>query len=312
MRRHNFGYLVYRKIKYSYFHDRSPLVAAIKVTQRCNLHCIHCPWVNKITEDLSTNEWKKIIDRLYNMGCTAIYVEGGEPTLRQDIEELIDYIKFKNIRIVLFTNGTRTINKINTDAIWISIDGIEEHHDIARGKGTFQRILTTLSDNSEKNIFSMTTLSKLNVSKIEELCHILSKTSLKGLIFNYMYPYQGIEQEALSKEERIASASLLIKLKQKYPLIASSNTYLKMVGSKDKVCHPWMLTMVTADGKIKQGCTVEPVEKPDCNQCDMMCGLEASAGLDLRPDSVEFWSKNNFLPYVYYLKPWIIKLLNNE
>jgi len=268
--------------------------------------------VNKITQDLPTPTWKRIIDDIYQMGCTVIFVEGGEPTLRPDLEKLIDYMKNKGFKVVLFSNGTRPINHLEPDAIWISIDGIEEHHNKIRGTGTFQKIMHTLKDNPEKNILSITTLSKLNVGRLEELCQVLSNTSLKGLIFNYMYPYQGIRLEALSREERVHSARRLMELKRIYPKIASSDSYLKMVGQKDKVCYPWILMLATADGKLTHGCTVEPTEDADCGKCDMMCGLEASAGFDLRPDSIAFWNKSNFLPPSHLVPGWITKLLNND
>jgi MoaA/NifB/PqqE/SkfB family radical SAM enzyme len=305
-------YLTYRKLKYSYLGDTSPAVASIKVTQRCNLRCKHCTWVNKITDDLPLDRWRQIVDTLYKRGCAVVFIEGGEPTLREDIAQIIGYVKRKGLACVLFTNGTRELTGLNPDAIWISIDGTQKSHDQIRGRGSYQKIMATLKAYPEKNTYSMTTLSKANADEIEAICKELSATSLKGLIFNFIYPYQDIKQEMLSKDERIACARRILDLKRKYPKIISSDSYLKVVGQPDKRCHPWLLLLVTADGKITQGCTVEPMEERNCEVCDMMCGLEATLGFELKRDSVQFWNRNHILPRVDYYPDWILRILNRE
>jgi len=86
MFRKTIPYLAYRKIKYSYLGDTSPAVASIKVTQRCNLRCKHCTWVNKVTQDLPLERWRGIIDTIYQTRFVRWYLwRGGEPTLREDI-----------------------------------------------------------------------------------------------------------------------------------------------------------------------------------------------------------------------------------
>lgn len=315
MFRHSILYFLYRKIKYAYFKDQSPLVASIKVTQRCNLRCIHCTWVNKIKEDLPLERWKEIIDTTYERGCYIIFIEGGEPTLREDLVEIVKYIRQKGMLCVLFTNGTRGLPNCDLDAIWMSIDGNETSHNQIRGEGAYQKVMDTLDKFPDKNTFSMTTLSKVNASDIEAICRDLSSTSLKGLIFNFMYPYKGTaDQYALSTEERIACANQILELKQKYPKIVSSDSYLRAVGQPDKSCYPWLLLLVTADAKVSHGCTVEPAEDRNCDLCDMMCGLEASLGFEMKRDSVNFWKLININTPVNidYVPNWVLRFLNGK
>ncbi len=312
MFRNSIIYLTYRKFKYSYQGDTSPAVASIKVTQRCNLRCNHCTWVDKVTHDLPLARWKEIIDTIYKRGCIVVFVEGGEPTLREDVAQLIGYIKGKGMTCVLFTNGTRKLAGLNPDAIWISIDGTEKSHDRLRGKGNYQKVLTTLNNYPEKNTYSMTTLSQLNAADIEAICRELSATSLKGLIFNFMYPYRDIKQEVLSKSERIACARRILQLKSRYPKIVSSDSYLRAVGQPDKLCHPWILLLVTADGRITHGCTVEAMEERNCDVCDMMCGLEATLGIELDRGSVHFWNLNHIIPSIDRYPDWALRLLTRR
>ena len=292
-----FLYLIYRRFRYLYLNDTSPVVASIKVTQRCNLRCTHCTWVNKVTQDLPLKRWKKIIDAIYDRGCFVVFIEGGEPTLREDLSEIIRYIKEKGMGCVLFSNGTRHLPDADLDAVWISIDGTRKSHDAVRGKGSYEKVMSTLERYPEKNMFSMTTLSKTNASEIESICEELSLTSLKGLIFNFMYPYKDISSRVLAREERVVIARELMGLKTKYPKIISSDSYLNSVGQPDKICYPWLLLLATADGKLTQGCTVEPAEDRNCDVCDMMCGLEATLGFELYRDSTKFWNHFNILSY---------------
>src|SRR3990172_2935861 len=117
MLRNNRFYYFYRFFKWK-IGDRSPLVAAIKITQKCNLRCTHCPWKNRILSDLSTEKWKLIIKDLWDKGCTVLTFEGGEPTIRNDLKELLDYSSDLGFKTIVVTNGTQEITDINPDRLW--------------------------------------------------------------------------------------------------------------------------------------------------------------------------------------------------
>ncbi len=74
----------------------------------CNLQCLHCyasGQVHSEEAELSTDEWKKIIDRLRTVGVPQITFTGGEPTMRDDLVELIEYGQWFVTR--LNTNGVK-------------------------------------------------------------------------------------------------------------------------------------------------------------------------------------------------------------
>ena len=98
-------YMAFRQLRWL-LGDRSPFVATLKLTYRCNLTCIHCPWSQRTSDELSTDEWKARIDELRSKGVENFIFEGGEPTLRDDLAELIDYTRGLGGKVVLSTNGT--------------------------------------------------------------------------------------------------------------------------------------------------------------------------------------------------------------
>jgi Fe-coproporphyrin III synthase len=296
MNRKNGLYIAYRLLKCKIFRERSPAGAAIKITQRCNLRCNHCPWQNEKRESLPLKEWKTIIDELYAQGVIVIVAEGGEPTLHRDAAEVVEYIKSKGMYCIYSTNGTLDIANIHPDVFWISIDGMRETHDRIRGAGVFEKVIGTLRKNPGRKFISLTTISQTNAQDIESLCEYFSPSELLyGLMFHFQYPYAAIKDTALDREERRAVARKLIELKKRYPKVMNSVSYLQTVG-KDKPCYPWLLVVVTADGKQEHGCMVKHIEPEDCTKCDMGCYGESSRAYELKSDALEFWSKNYGFP----------------
>lgn len=71
----------------------------------------------RVERELTTTEWKQIIDTAWEAGIPHIVFTGGEPTLREDLPELIEYAELKGQVTGLITNGiklgdTRYLNKI--------------------------------------------------------------------------------------------------------------------------------------------------------------------------------------------------------
>jgi MoaA/NifB/PqqE/SkfB family radical SAM enzyme len=296
MNRKSRWYYYQRALKWKLLGDRSPIVAAIKVTQRCNLHCKHCTWSNKITKDLPLSEWKDIIGNLYEKGVTTIVIEGGEPTLYRGVKEIVGYIKSKNMFTIFITNGTRDISGINPDVFWISIDGMQESDNKIRGAGHFEKATKTIRNNRDKKIIILSTISKTNSDDVEAVCQYFSEVNpVFGLMFNFEYQYSDIEDVALNTEQRRAVAERIIALKKKYPKILSSRSYLQTVG-KSKKCYPWLLVSVTANGKQRNDCMIRHVENYDCSKCDMSCYGELSKMYEMKRDTALFWSRNFGLP----------------
>jgi len=289
-------YYYKRQFKWRLLKDRSPIVAAIKITQRCNLHCKHCTWTNKVTKDLPLSEWKTIIDKLQEKGVAGIVIEGGEPTLYDGVDKIVEYVKSKNLYAILITNGTRDISGINPDVFWVSVDGTKESDNAIRGPGHFEKATETIKSNPDKKIVILSTISKTNSEDIEAICKYFSETSpVFGLMFNFEYQYGDIEDFALETEQRRIVAEKIIGFKEKYPKILSSLSYLKSVG-KNKKCYPWLLVSVTADGKQRNDCMIRHIEKDDCTKCDMCCYGELSRMFEAKRDTALFWSKNIGLP----------------
>ncbi|MDD5235644.1 MAG: radical SAM protein [Methanocellales archaeon] len=145
-----FRRLMSAQLKNRLFGTFTPECVAIMVTSRCQCKCQHCIAYG-ITgkEELSTEEMCDLIDQSLKLGAYQISFEGGEPTLRSDLPELISHIdKSKAISRVV-TNGlllteeyVRRLKKAGLDILTISLDSpYPEIHDRFRGvTGLFDRV----------------------------------------------------------------------------------------------------------------------------------------------------------------------------
>jgi len=97
------------------FERRQPLLSSlvIELTERCNNNCIHC-YINlprndarAISRELTTDEWKDILNQAAEIGVLTVHFTGGEPLLRDDFTELYLHARHLGMRVLLFTNARR-------------------------------------------------------------------------------------------------------------------------------------------------------------------------------------------------------------
>lgn len=83
----------------------SPRIASVKVTDKCNLNCLHCD-ANKVCgQDMTTDEIFSVFSNLKTAGIQTVDLTGGEPTLRKDLPQIIAYSSKLGLKTTLNTNG---------------------------------------------------------------------------------------------------------------------------------------------------------------------------------------------------------------
>jgi radical SAM protein with 4Fe4S-binding SPASM domain len=83
----------------------APYSAMIEIADRCNEVCVHCYQVQGEKGEISTDEWKRIIDELAEMGVLFLTISGGEATLRHDFLEIVEHARARRFSVKLYTNG---------------------------------------------------------------------------------------------------------------------------------------------------------------------------------------------------------------
>lgn len=86
----------------------APYRMDLALTYLCNNDCAHCYNARPRQQaELTTAQWKQILDRLWNIGVPHVVFTGGEPTLRNDLPELVAYTQQLGMIAGLNTNGRR-------------------------------------------------------------------------------------------------------------------------------------------------------------------------------------------------------------
>jgi len=258
--------------------DRRPLCASLKLTTRCTLRCRHCPWTEGDVPELTTRQWVDIIDALARRGAMHLTLEGGEPTLRPDLVDLVAAGQRRGMKVTIATNGTRSLEAYRPDRYLVSVDGLEDVHDQLRGPGAFRRLLENLPTARAPRI-ALVSLSKQNQHQIRSILDFYVER-LDGFWFSFVYDYQGEERLELDRVEKLAAARLLLELMPHYPIV-NTRSFLSGVG-ENRACRPWLLVMVTADGQEHGDCVISARERPVCERCDLPCHREISDFLEPR------------------------------
>ena len=96
----------------------APLRMDLALTFRCQNDCVHCyAGGPHETPELTTAQWKSVIDKLSEIGVFILTFTGGEPTLREDLPELLLYAQNKGMVTGLISNGRKLKDKAFVDVL---------------------------------------------------------------------------------------------------------------------------------------------------------------------------------------------------
>ncbi|GLC30103.1 radical SAM/SPASM domain-containing protein [Clostridium omnivorum] len=224
----------------------------ISITNRCNLHCIHC-YANSGQEDsntLTTTELERIVEQVARSSAQYLIISGGEPMLTPDRLECVAINANKlGLKTILTTNGTlidshtaKWLKRLKIDTVQISLDSDRaEEHEFIRGKGTFRSAVNgiqTIVDNG-LNCHIMMVAFKHNVERISSLAILSKELGVNLLAVDRFVPTgrgKFSDNLDLSKDELIKLHSQVLEIKnEKYIPISTNDPicnaiYLKRMG----------------------------------------------------------------------------------
>jgi mycofactocin radical SAM maturase len=132
----------------------APICLTWELTYGCNLACVHCLSSSgrRDPRELTTSELFGVVDELAAMQVFYVNIGGGEPTLRPDFWDLLDYCVGSKVGVKFSTNGSRITAPVaariaGTDYVdvQISVDGADAAtNDAVRGDGSFAMATTAM------------------------------------------------------------------------------------------------------------------------------------------------------------------------
>lgn len=217
--------------------ENHPLIDLFwECTLTCNANCKHCgssaekrKYDGELTTDEIKNAFKQIANDM-NSNNILINVTGGEPLVREDLCDVMEYATNElGFHWGMTTNGIllndANINKLkkaNMETISISIDGLKDTHDEFRGvPGSYEKIIQNIKKlkqaNFVKHLQVTTVFHKKNINQLEELYDVMLELNLNSWRLISMDPIGRAKEneELLLNESELRKLLDFIKSKKK-------------------------------------------------------------------------------------------------
>jgi radical SAM protein with 4Fe4S-binding SPASM domain len=172
-----------------------PHEVILEITADCNFNCEGCFNKNNFAqkgrtiEPMSTSYIKEIIDSIVEAGIPKIRISGGEPLLRKDLLEIVEYAKSKNLLVwmnsnaTLFTKEKAQELKPYVDNILVSLNGYDDETDgrWTCTKESFSKKIEGIKTLMENGIDIRcgTVATPDNINNLEKIHAVVNKLNIK-------------------------------------------------------------------------------------------------------------------------------------
>lgn len=175
----------------------APYRLDLAVTYRCNNDCAHCYNARARNHpELTTAEWKQVIDTAWALGIPHIIFTGGEATLRNDLPEMIAHAEGNgqitglntNARRLSDPNYVKRLVDAGLDHVQITVESCEAdiHDQMMQAKGAWTQTIAGLKNALDTRLFVMTntTMLKTNAHTIPATLDFLADTGVPTVGLN--------------------------------------------------------------------------------------------------------------------------------
>ncbi|HEY3732634.1 MAG TPA: mycofactocin radical SAM maturase [Streptosporangiaceae bacterium] len=166
----------------------APICLTWELTYACNLSCVHCLSSSgrRDPRELDTAQCLRLIDEFERMQVFYVNIGGGEPTVRPDFWELVDYATAHHVGVKFSTNGIKITPPVaarlaGSDYIdvQISLDGAtEEVNDAIRGPGSYRtalRAMGRLADAGFRGFKISVVMTRHNIPQLDAFASIADR-----------------------------------------------------------------------------------------------------------------------------------------
>jgi MoaA/NifB/PqqE/SkfB family radical SAM enzyme len=209
------------------------------ITRQCNYRCRGCNvWKEQDERELSTEEIKKGLDILKDLGIVELVLSGGDPLLRDDIGEIIEHA-CKLFVTTVYDNGSMAAKKIdclrNVDFVAISIDSLDEAKNdyIKAVPGAWKRA-TEAVETLHKEGVKVSVTPTISQKNLYEIVDITNHFTGKGIpVWYCLYTYDtSVDAKQLF---RIGKANDEFVITDKQAMINLCNQLIEMKKKNKKI-----------------------------------------------------------------------------
>lgn len=178
------------------------------LTAKCNLNCRHCRGM--AGGELSTEKAKSLVAEIAALKPGWVIVEGGEPLLREDLFELLDLMRDRQLEVHLITNGMLLDAHILANLkcpgikVMVSVDGASAPtYETIRGGASFKQVIEHARDYAEAGLLEALnfTVMRSNYREIPALFELARSVGAPKITLIGFKPCHGYREELLLPEE---------------------------------------------------------------------------------------------------------------
>lgn len=206
----------------------APVNVTWELTYACNLSCIHClsDSGRRSPRELTTEQCRDVVDQMARNRVFQLNIGGGEPFLRHDFLDLMEYAHTKGIVTCISTNGTlvsgEAADRLDQNLVYVqvSVDGASEStNDMIRGKGSFRRAMKAIEIFTKRGIEVSinAVLTRLSFPDLDALSHLAAGVGAKFRVSRFRPSGRGKETWKdlnVSKEQMILFSDWLSEHRQ--------------------------------------------------------------------------------------------------
>ncbi|KXA91107.1 molybdenum cofactor biosynthesis protein MoeA [candidate division MSBL1 archaeon SCGC-AAA259D18] len=250
----------------------------ISITENCNLNCFYCHNEGCLEGDrrMATQEIAKLVEYATDFGIKKIKFTGGEPLLRDDVENIIEKIsQFSLEDISLTTNGTKlaykakNLKKAGLDRINISLDTLnEEKYEKITGSPLLDEVKKGIDSAIKAGLtpvkLNTILLKGTNKNEVEDLINfsasrgaILQLIELEKVLPENGAIYKKYHMDLNHIEERIRERAVgvktrwLMQVRRKYILEGGEEVEIINPMHNSEFCSHCTRLRITSDGYLK-------------------------------------------------------------
>ncbi len=183
--------------------DERPFTVAWELTRSCALACLHCraeAQPQRHPDELTTAEARDVIDELADLAPPVLVLTGGDPMMRPDLFEIVEYAVGRGLRVAVSPTTTALTTKarlaalrdLGVQMIHVSLDGAAaETHDRFRGfEGTFERAMRILADLRDLDMPTQvgTTVTRHNVAELPQIAELMERHGVRMWNLFFLVP----------------------------------------------------------------------------------------------------------------------------
>ncbi len=115
---------------------RAPVGLLAELTHRCPLQCPYCSnplELDRVNSELTTEQWQDVMRQAADLGILQIHLSGGEPTVRKDLEDIVEvaakvglYTNLITAGVTLTRDRLKRLKELGLDHVQLSIQDVDD------------------------------------------------------------------------------------------------------------------------------------------------------------------------------------------